>query len=230
MKLAEILNQMKKSESSANKALVIAVDGPAASGKGTLAKKIAEYFDLAHLDTGKLYRFVGYKLLEQGINPENIKEGKNLEFATKAARNIKLQDLTSTNLSSEDIGKAASIVSAIPEIRKALLDFQRKIAKSSKGAVLDGRDIGTVICPDADYKFFITANIEARAKRRYKELQNKGSAVIYTSVLKDLEERDERDLRRKISPLVPAEGAIYIDTTNLDVDTVFEKVISLINP
>ncbi len=211
-----------------NKKLVIAVDGPAASGKGTLARKIANYFDLIYLDTGKIYRAVGYRLINAGIDPESLKNPTNLSKAIKIAKSIKINDLSEQELGSEEVGRAASISSAVPEIRAALLDFQRKVAKSRKGAVLDGRDIGTVVCPNADFKLFITASLEARARRRYKELQKKGNKVIYTAVLKDLKERDERDSKRAISPLVAAKDSIHVDTTDMNENAVFEKVISII--
>lgn len=213
-----------------NKPLVIAIDGPAASGKGSLARRLAKHFGAEHLDTGKLYRLVGLKLIESGENVEAAREenSKPSKRAIEIAKKLHLSEIDSQDLGTEEIGKAASIVSAIPEVRAALLEFQRKVAASKNGAVLDGRDIGTVVCPDADLKFFITANIETRAERRYKELQKQGNDVIYTSVLEDLKGRDERDSARKISPLRPAIDAICVDTTNLNVDEVFVKVLKKI--
>jgi cytidylate kinase len=202
--------------------LLIAVDGPAASGKGTLAKRIADYFSLEYLDTGTLYRAVGYKLLSHGADP------KNEEKAVEAAKSITIKDICSTKLYQEGVGMAASIVAAIPAVREALAGFQQKVAKNPKGAVLDGRDIGTVICPNANFKFYITADIEARAQRRYKQLQNKENSIIYQEVLEDLQRRDERDSKRSVAPLVQAKDAIHIDTTHMSAEEVFGKVLSVI--
>lgn len=203
--------------------MIIAIDGPAASGKGTLAKKLAEHFGLDYLDTGSIYRALGYKILEAGGNPEDE------EFAVKTAKTITEKDLENSHLYDEGIGRAASIIAAIPKVREVLFKFQRDFASHSKGAVLDGRDIGTVICPDADLKFYITADIEARAERRYKQLQNKGVSVIYQSVLEDLQLRDERDSGRKVAPLAMADDAIHIDTTNMEVLEVFEEIVSVVS-
>lgn len=203
--------------------MIIAIDGPAASGKGTLAKKLAEHFGLDYLDTGSIYRSLGYKILQAGGNP------KDEEFAVKIAKTITWHDLNNEHLYDEGIGSAASIVASIPRVREVLLKFQRDFANCSKGAVLDGRDIGTVICPDAYLKFYITANIETRAKRRYKQLQNKGVSVIYQSVLEDLQRRDARDSGREVAPLTVAEGAIHIDTTNMEVSEVFEEIVSVVS-
>jgi len=208
--------------------LLIAVDGPAASGKGTLARKLATHFGIPYLDTGKLYRYVGYQILKKNIDPESCRSGAALKQAIDIANKIQPENLNEKALNSEESGRAASIISGIPEIRAALLEFQRNIAKSPAGAVLDGRDIGTVVCPEADFKLFVTASLTARAKRRYKELQSMGLSVIYPAVLEDLQARDERDSLRKISPLVPAKGAIHIDTTDMDEAAVFEKALSII--
>ncbi len=197
--------------------LIIAIDGPAASGKGTLARRLAEHFGLEYLDTGSLYRAVGMKLVYGGKDPHDKKA------AAAAAEHIDADDLANPRLRQERIGQAASIVSAFPEVRKALLDFQRNFARGKKGAVLDGRDIGTVVCPDADFKFFITATLYARAKRRHKELSGQGYEIVFDSVLEDLRERDERDSQRSIAPLKPANDAIVIDTSDMDASTVFEK-------
>jgi len=206
-----------------NRRLLIAIDGTAASGKGSLARRIADFYDLSYLDTGKIYRAVGLKILKNGIDVE-----KSPAQAIEMAKKIKVADLKSPALDTEEVGRIASIASAIPEIRAELLDFQRKYAKSSKGAVLDGRDIGTVVCPEAEFKLFITASLPTRAKRRFNELQSKGKDVIYEQVFNDLKERDERDSKRKISPLVPAKGAIKIDTSHMNLEEVFRKVISII--
>ncbi|NBX03364.1 MAG: 3-phosphoshikimate 1-carboxyvinyltransferase [Alphaproteobacteria bacterium] len=199
---------------------VIAIDGPAASGKGTLARRLAEYFDLDYLDTGSLYRAVGMKVVYAGGDPSDLKT------AVEAAKSIDAEDLANPRLRQEHIGKAASIVSAFPEVRAALLEFQRQFATRGRGAVLDGRDIGTVVCPDADFKFFITATLYARAKRRHRELQGQGIEVVFESVLEDLRERDERDQQRSVAPLKPADDATTLDTSTLDADAVFERIRS----
>jgi 3-phosphoshikimate 1-carboxyvinyltransferase len=199
--------------------LKIAIDGPAASGKGTLARRLADTLKFTYLDTGSLYRAVGLKLVYNEQDPHNEKE------AVAAAKTIELQDLSNPRLRQEHIGQAASIVSAIPAVRQTLLDFQRKTAADPRGAVLDGRDIGTVVCPDADLKLFITADLETRAKRRHRELQGEGIEVVYSSVLEDLIERDERDMARDAAPLKPAPDALTIDTSDLEADAVFVKVM-----
>ena len=207
---------------SSGSSLVIAIDGPAASGKGTLARRLAEHYGLDYLDTGSLYRAVGMKLVYSGKDPNDR------AAAIDAAKHIDADDLANPRLRQERIGQAASIVSAYPEVRAALLDFQRNFAKGRKGAVLDGRDIGTVVCPDAEFKFFITATLYARAKRRHREVTGEGIEVIFESVLDDLRERDERDEKRAVAPLKPAEDAILMDTSTLDASEVFEKACQMI--
>ncbi len=202
--------------------MVITVDGPAASGKGSLARRLAYHFGLGYLDTGLLYRAVGMRVIYANQEPTDV------AAAIAAARAINSQDLANPKLRGERIGQAASIVSAMPEVREILLDYQRKFAASENGAVLDGRDTGTVICPDADYKFFITASLEARAKRRHKELQDYGVKVDYQSVLDDLKERDERDATRATAPMIPATDATLIDTSSLSMNQVFEKVMGVV--
>ncbi len=202
--------------------LVIAIDGPAASGKGTLARRLANELGLKYLDTGSLYRAVGMKLVYAGLKPEDA------PAALHAANNIELQDLRNPRLRQEHVGRAASIVSAMPEVRASLLEFQRKVAADDRGAVLDGRDIGTVVCPEADFKFFVTANVETRAERRHRELSGQGITVIYDSVLEDLRERDERDSKRETAPLKPADDATQLDTSTLDADAVFAQVLDII--
>jgi cytidylate kinase len=202
--------------------MVIAIDGPAASGKGTLARRIASSFGYAYLDTGSLYRAVGLKLIYSDKNPEDVQE------AVKAAKSLDIADLANPRLRQEKVGRAASIVSAIPDVRAALLEFQRQFAKRKEGAVLDGRDIGTVVCPDANLKIFITASLAARANRRHRELQGEGVEVVFNSVLRELEERDQRDRERERAPMKPAEDAIIIDTTALTADEVFNKVCELV--
>jgi 3-phosphoshikimate 1-carboxyvinyltransferase len=204
--------------------MVITVDGPAASGKGSLARRLAYHFGLGYLDTGLLYRAVGMRVLYANQDPNDV------AAAIAAARAINAQDLANPKLRGERIGQAASIVSAIPEVREILLDYQRRFAASENGAVLDGRDIGTVICPDADYKFFVTASLEARAKRRHKELQDYGVKVDYQSVLDDLKERDTRDASRSVAPMKAAADATTIDTSRMSMQQVFDTVMSVVHP
>jgi cytidylate kinase len=215
--------------------MIIAIDGPAAAGKGTLARRIAEAFGFAYLDTGSLYRAVGLMVLETDKNPEN--ESEATEVAKSLTTDIFKNLSVNPELRSEGVGIAASKVSAISGVRAALLDFQREFAKNppniyvndgeipAKGAVLDGRDIGTVICPDADIKLFVTASAEKRAERRYKELQEKEKNVIYERVLQDIKDRDERDSNRAVAPLVPADDAIIVDTSDMNADEVFDFVV-----
>ena len=202
--------------------LVIAVDGQAASGKGTLARRLAKEYGLQYLDTGSLYRAVGLKVLDNGHKPEDK------QAAIAAAKSISVDDLSPLRLRQEQIGNAASIVSAYPEVRAALLEFQREVARSPKGAVLDGRDIGTVVCPNADVKFYLTASMDARAGRRHKELSGQGVEVVYQSVYDDLEERDARDAARAIAPMKPAEDAVCIDTSDMEIDEVFERAVGVV--
>jgi cytidylate kinase len=204
--------------------LVIAIDGPAASGKGTLARKLAQRLGLEYLDTGKLYRAVGLRMLATRTDLQDE------AAAVRVAQNITQEDINSERLYDEQVGDAASKVSALPKVREALLQFQVEFAKRPEGAVLDGRDIGTVICPDADIKLFITADIDSRATRRFKELSGKGETVTYEQVVADLQARDKRDSERAIAPLQKAEDAIHIDTTDLDASAVLEKVLSYVEP
>lgn len=200
--------------------MIIAIDGPAGAGKGTLGKRLAADLGFAHLDTGLLYRAVGAKLLAAGIIEPTDAE------ATAAARTLTPADLENPqSLRSETVGNAASKVAAIQGVRDALFAFQREFATKppggAAGAILDGRDIGTVICPDADLKLYLTASIEARARRRFQELQAAGDKRIYAEILKDVEERDRRDSARATAPLRPATDAVVIDTTDKDAATVY---------
>lgn len=204
------------------KALVIAIDGPAASGKGTLAKKIAAHFGFSYLDTGKLYRAVALGILNAGDDPHNI------TIAVKIAKKLAPEELARVELGEERVGQAASIVASIPEVRAVLLDFQRNFAKNKQGAVLDGRDIGTVICPHADIKLFIHADVHTRAERRHKELQQRGTDITYNTVLNELQERDTRDSTRDVAPMKTAADAVIIDTTLMDANQVFLHAKSLI--
>jgi cytidylate kinase len=203
-------------------ALTIAIDGPAASGKGTLARALAERFALAYLDTGALYRAVGRDVLAAGQDPAEP------EAAAAAALRLDSASLRDPRLRDEDVGRAASLVAVHPAVRQALLDFQRSFAADPpggrRGAVLDGRDIGTVVCPDASLKLFITASVEARAGRRHMELTQRGETAEFAAVLSDMQNRDTRDSARATAPLKPAADAVLIDTTALDADTVFAQV------
>lgn len=202
--------------------MIIAVDGPAASGKGTLARRLARYFGLNYLDTGSLYRAVALRALAAGADPADP------DAAVAAARRVEAGDLDDPRLRDDKVAQAASVVAAIPGVRAALLAFQRQFARRGKGAVLDGRDIGTVVCPDADAKVFLTATVEARAMRRFKELQARGDAAIYERVLQDMKLRDARDRERHTAPLVRASDAFELDTTALDADATFAAVLRFI--
>jgi len=202
--------------------MIIAIDGPAASGKGTLGKKLAGHYRLRHLDTGLLYRAVANALLDAGHKPDDRAR------AVDAAKAMNPAEFDETALKRHEVGEAASIVSAIPEVRAALFAFQQEFAATPPGAVLDGRDIGTVICPNADVKIFVTATPEARAHRRALEFRSRGEKVNEADVLADILRRDERDRSRAAAPLVQAPDAHLLDTTNLDADGVFQAAVGLI--
>jgi CMP/dCMP kinase len=202
--------------------MIIAVDGPAASGKSTLARNLARHFGLPHLDTGLLYRATARALMDEG------RDLADPEAATAAARGLTLAGLDEISLRGREMAEAASIVAAIPEVRKALVDIQRGFAYRPGGAVLDGRDIGTVICPDACPKIFVTASADARASRRVLELRSQGEKADYAAVLADIVRRDERDKNRATAPLVAAEDAIVLDTTALDVDGAFKAALTIV--
>ncbi len=210
-----------------HKNLLIAIDGPSSSGKGTIAKKIAAHFDLSCLNTGALYRGIAYLALEKGLDLQND-QNKIIPLCD----NLISLDLESPQLHNEEIGKAASVVAVHPAIRKAIFDLQRNFAlnglKKNGGAVLEGRDIGTVICPDANYKFFITATAEVRAKRRFKQLQENGLKADYDLIVQQLKARDEQDKNRSVSPLKKADDAIEIDTSQMNIQEVLDKMLSLI--
>ncbi len=207
--------------------MIVAVDGPAAAGKGTLARRIAAQFGLAYLDTGLLYRAVGFKLVRVGADPGDP------AAAAEAARALRAADLEDDQLRGDAAAAAASVVAAMPDVRAALLEFQRAFAArppgDAKGAVIDGRDIGTVVCPDADVKFFVTAALEIRAERRLMELRGRGEDAIYARVLADMQARDARDSQRDIAPLVAAEDAYVLDTSALDADAAFARAIDHMN-
>lgn len=203
--------------------LVIAVDGPAASGKGTLARRLAEYFGLRHLDTGSLYRAVGLKLLKNNNDPADG------PLAEAAARDLQEDDLTDPRLREDTTATAASLVAAQPRVRAVLLAYQRAFAQQLPGAVLDGRDIGTVVCPDATAKIYLDASVEVRAARRAKELQVEATESIESRVLSDMIERDSRDRKRDVAPLKVADDACVIDTTGLGPDDVFDRAQAFVS-
>ena len=196
-------------------AFTIAIDGPAAAGKGTISRAVAAHFGFAHLDTGLLYRAVGRKMLD-GVDP------------IRAAQELLPTDLQVQGLRTAAVGQAASRVAAIPEVRAALLDFQRAFARRDGGAVLDGRDIGTVICPEAEAKLFVTASAEVRARRRFEELVASGAETDFETVLAETRERDHRDATRADAPLKPAQDAHLIDTSELDVEAAVAAAISAV--
>ena len=206
--------------------MIIAIDGPAAAGKGTLARRVAVHFNIAYLDTGLLYRAVGKKVLDASNDPEDA------VAAETVARALNAQDLNADGLRVDAVAQAASKVSAVPGVRAALLDFQRDFAKTPpeglNGAVLDGRDIGTVVCQEATAKLFITASTEVRANRRFKELHQADSSAIYARILEDMKERDERDSSRSFAPLVAAKDANVIDTSDLSANQVFDQALIFI--
>lgn len=206
--------------------MIIAVDGPAAAGKGTLGRRLAQLYNLAFLDTGRLYRAVALKVLDAGGDPGDR------AAAEAAAHRVQPGELDDPRLREDRVAGAASIVAAIPGVRAALLAFQRDFAHHPPpgfaGALLDGRDIGTVVCPEATAKVFVTATAEARATRRFKELQAAGAETIYERVLQDIEQRDARDRKRRTAPLRAADDALKLDTTALDADAAFAKAADLI--
>ena len=193
----------------------VAIDGPAAAGKGTISKAVAAHFGFAHLDTGLLYRAVGARVLT-GVDP------------IAAARSLMAADLDNPDLRTAAVAEAASKVAVIPGVRAALLDFQRAFARRSGGAVLDGRDIGTVICPQAEVKLFVTASAEVRAQRRFAELQERGDTTDYETVLANVKARDARDSDRADAPLKQADDAILLDTSALSIDAAVEQAILVV--
>ena len=204
------------------KTFIIAIDGPAASGKGTLARKLAKVLELPHLDTGLTYRAVAHAL---------IKDNQPLDDEAKAdaaARGLDFGALNRDILSDHAIGEAASKVATMPKVRQTLVEQQRLFANTPPGAVLDGRDIGTVVCPDAQVKLYVTASANERARRRWNEMQLKGKDADFDEILADIQQRDERDMGRADSPLKPAEDAHLLDTSEMDIETAFTTALSLV--
>ncbi|MEZ5670656.1 MAG: (d)CMP kinase [Alphaproteobacteria bacterium] len=208
-------------------AVVVAIDGPAASGKGTLARRLAERLGYAHLDTGKLYRAVARDMLDAGADLDDA------EAAARTARALDVATLADPRLADDAIGRAASRIAVVPAVRAALLDLQRAFAArppgGAPGAVLDGRDIGTVICPGADVKLFVDADVAVRARRRWNELRERGEDAIYAAVLQEMKERDARDASRAVAPMAPAEDACRVDTTEMDADAALAAVLRIVH-
>jgi cytidylate kinase len=203
--------------------MIIAIDGPAASGKGTLGKRLAAHYGLRHLDTGLLYRAVAQAVLDSGHSLDDVAR------AVAAAQTLDPTRFDEAALKSHAAGEAASVVSAIPQVRAALLRLQQDFAAAQPGAVLDGRDIGTIICPFADAKIFVTASPEIRAKRRAIEMSRLGQIASEATILSDIKRRDERDAKRAIAPLKPAADAHILDTSNLDIDAVLRHAIAIVD-
>lgn len=203
--------------------MIIAIDGPAASGKGTLGKQIAAHYGYHHLDTGSLYRAVALGVLQKGSDPAHK------SAAVEIAESLDMTNVDDRDLRTAEVGNAASIVAVMADVRKAILTFQRRFAAQAPGTVLDGRDVGTVVCPDADVKLFVTASAETRANRRFLELNSGGQQVTKQQILDDLMERDRRDQEREHSPLKPAEDAHLLDTTELSIEAAFDAACRFID-
>jgi len=203
--------------------LTIAVDGPAASGKGTLSRRLARHFGLNYLDTGSLYRAVALSALENNVPLDDE------EALSKVANSLGDEILSDPRLREPGVGEAASKIASLQAVRDTLLNFQRQIAETAPGAVLDGRDIGTVVCPNADVKLFVTASSEVRAERRFKELISKGQDVTFDDIFAEIERRDARDSSRSAAPLVKAADAHLLDTTNLDIEKALDAAVLLVN-
>tara|TARA_R110000824_G_scaffold118960_14_gene272164 strand:- start:296177 stop:296818 length:642 start_codon:yes stop_codon:yes gene_type:complete len=206
---------------------IIAIDGPAAAGKGTLARKLATHYGFAYLDTGSLYRAVGVAVRAEGLDPSDPKA------ALKAAQTLDVTKIDQKAIRTAEAGEAASLVAVIQPVRDAILQFQRDFAQNPpnglNGAVLDGRDIGTVVCPEADVKIYVTASAEIRANRRWRELKTSGSETSEAQVLEDTRERDRRDTERATSPMRPAEDAHLLDTSNLSIEAAFGEAVRIID-
>jgi cytidylate kinase len=208
--------------------MIIAIDGPAASGKGTIGRRLAEKLQLAFLDTGLLYRAAAKRILDQGVNPSNV------AAVIGAVGYLTIEDTSADDLRSPAVSSTASLIAGIPEVRDMLARLQREFAVNPPpgkfGSVLDGRDIGTTICPDADVKIFVTASLDTRAARRLKELLVQGVQTSYQVVYRDVKRRDEQDVSRTTSPLRIADDAVVIDTTDLSADQAFEAALALVPP
>ena len=202
--------------------MIIAIDGPAASGKGTLARRIAAHYGYHHLDTGTLYRAVARDILKRGLKLDDVWAG------VIAARVLDPASLSDPALRGRTAGEAASVVASIPEVRSTLLKFQQEFSRRAPGTVLDGRDIGNVVCPHANVKIYVTASPEERARRRFSELQAAGGTLSADQVLADIRIRDKRDSERATAPMKPAEDAVLLDTTHLDIDAAFRAAVDLI--
>ena len=203
--------------------LLIAIDGPAASGKGTLARRLADYYHLPHLDTGLTYRAVAQQLLSEGSPLDDE------AHAIGAAKRVDLSNLDKHGLSAHAVGDAASKVAVISEVRRILVEKQREFARQPGGAVIDGRDIGTVVCPDADVKLYVTASAEVRAQRRLRDIENRGGHADVAEILADIRRRDERDMGRADSPLRPAADAHLLDTSDMSIEAAFQAARSIID-
>ena len=201
--------------------MIVAIDGPAGSGKGTISKKLAEYFNLSYLDTGILYRAVALQMLTEGINEKDCRSAK------KVARQVSIASIDHSAIRTRAVSDLASKIATISSVRQELLTRQRRFAQNpdpdKDGAILDGRDIGTIVCPNADFKLFIMAELEIRAKRRWKELLQSDPTVIYCEVLEEMRSRDERDTNREDAPLVVTSDALVIDTSNKSIDVSFNE-------
>ena len=197
----------------------VAIDGPGAAGKGTISRSVAAHFGMGHLDTGLLYRAVARKVLDSS----------DIANAAEVALGLRQVDLQSTELRNVEVAQMASRVAAIPEVRSALVEFQKRFAQRDGGAILDGRDIGTVICPDADVKIFVTASPAIRAQRRFDELLGNGEDVTFEEVLSALKIRDKRDAEREVAPLKPAQDAVMLDTSDLEIAEAVQQAVDVIS-
>ena len=202
--------------------MIVAIDGPAAAGKGTLALRLAAHYRLPYLDTGLLYRLVGRTMAEQNLDLNDA------AAAGRVAAAIDMRQLTDANLRGHDAGELASRVAVHPQVRSALLQFQRDFAARPEGAVIDGRDIGTAVVPGADVKIYVTATPEERARRRTEELLAKGRTIAYATILAEIKERDARDAGRAAAPLARAANAHLLDTTDMDIETAFRAAVDIV--
>ncbi|MBC6440808.1 MAG: (d)CMP kinase [Rhodospirillales bacterium] len=205
-----------------SEAVVIAIDGPVAAGKGTLARRLAAHLGLAHLDSGMIYRATAARLLDRDGDPDNEDD------AADAARKLVSADLERGDLRAQETSQAASRLASHPKVRQALFDFQRRFAETPSGAVIDGRDIGTVVCPDANVKLYVTATLKARARRRHDELFARGIPADLAAISDEIAERDRRDMERPVAPLRQAEDAVLLDTSEMDAEQAFEAAVEIV--